>query len=548
MEEKRTVIKTGTAKKKIWDIEWNNQTFKYEITHFKTRQIQLRQNVLSLGKYIQVLGKKRFMMTEQYDLDKYDRVYAAYDDRACPTKFVLHSTSTGKKGILYAETSNSMYEWIKCINQQQSKHDWKCQFCTFLNKHNRSDICEMCGNSNEIERKNRSHGDDSKNNFNDVYEQLINMGFSDEISNKASNIYTSSIIKALKIANKMRLDLNVEIKKDDNKINDIHCIKIPIEMTGLNNCIEFEEFTLKIKYCDETLIKDVVNKSVEIPESLYYPRTFRIFLIKKDSFIGKLICSEDNGYEQLLNTKITKYKIQNIVSKGLSIQIENRFIHKIRENEITCKHMLQNNTTNPNACPIYLSMKKYSAFTEDSLNHLNEYVHFYDECNDKTKCKYGQKCFAFVRLENGGNNLADQCHMKLYRHPPRRRTIRLEENMKMFMINKKYTDNHYVYVPTPQDGVWYYNNKDGYLNALIFEVIYNKYKADLCLTAEDLEQEHLSILQIVDEKMKAKRHQIMGNPLTRGQMLALLLYTGCECNFDLCASQRKRDYTKWKWF
>eukprot|EP00484_Ammonia_sp_Unknown_P026388 CAMPEP_0197025842 /NCGR_PEP_ID=MMETSP1384-20130603/6059_1 /TAXON_ID=29189 /ORGANISM="Ammonia sp." /LENGTH=180 /DNA_ID=CAMNT_0042454419 /DNA_START=1 /DNA_END=543 /DNA_ORIENTATION=- len=31
-------------------------------------------------------------------------------------------------------------------------------------------------------------------------------------------------------------------------------------------------------------------------------------------------------------------------------------------------------------------------------------------------------------------------------------------------------------------------------------------------------------------------------------MLALILYTGCECNYDLCASQRSGDYRKWKWF
>eukprot|EP01083_Nonionella_stella_P246949 856776_1 len=31
-------------------------------------------------------------------------------------------------------------------------------------------------------------------------------------------------------------------------------------------------------------------------------------------------------------------------------------------------------------------------------------------------------------------------------------------------------------------------------------------------------------------------------------MLSLILYTGCECNYDLCASQRDGDYSKWKWF
>jgi len=79
-----------------------------------------------------------------------------------------------------------------------------------------------------------------------------------------------------------------------------------------------------------------------------------------------------------------------------------------------------------------------------------------------------------------------------------------------------------------------------------------------------------SILHIVDQKMECIRHKMMEYPLKRDQMLALVLYTGlknimssnshkntmiiyclllgCDCNYDLCASQRKGDYHKWKWF
>eukprot|EP01084_Bolivina_argentea_P304097 525120_1 len=32
------------------------------------------------------------------------------------------------------------------------------------------------------------------------------------------------------------------------------------------------------------------------------------------------------------------------------------------------------------------------------------------------------------------------------------------------------------------------------------------------------------------------------------EMLSLILYTGCDCNYDLCSSQRNEDYDKWKWF
>ena len=57
-----------------------------------------------------------------------------------------------------------------------------------------------------------------------------------------------------------------------------------------------------------------------------------------------------------------------------------------------------------------------------------------------------------------------------------------------------------------------------------------------------------SILKIVDEKMKSRRHSIIGAPLQRDEMLALILYTGADCNYDLCASQRRGNYRKWRWF
>ena len=31
-------------------------------------------------------------------------------------------------------------------------------------------------------------------------------------------------------------------------------------------------------------------------------------------------------------------------------------------------------------------------------------------------------------------------------------------------------------------------------------------------------------------------------------MLALVLYTGCDCNYAMCAAERSGDLTTWKWF
>ena len=48
--------------------------------------------------------------------------------------------------------------------------------------------------------------------------------------------------------------------------------------------------------------------------------------------------------------------------------------------------------------------------------------------------------------------------------------------------------------------------------------------------------------------MDCLRHKMMGYPLSRDYMLALILYTGCDCNYNLCSSQRNGDYHKWKFF
>ena len=45
--------------------------------------------------------------------------------------------------------------------------------------------------------------------------------------------------------------------------------------------------------------------------------------------------------------------------------------------------------------------------------------------------------------------------------------------------------------------------------------------------------------------MDSVYHKKLGQPLNRGQMMALILYTSGDCNYDMCKSQREGDYTKW---
>ena len=50
---------------------------------------------------------------------------------------------------------------------------------------------------------------------------------------------------------------------------------------------------------------------------------------------------------------------------------------------------------------------------------------------------------------------------------------------------------------------------------------------------------------------KEKGYDLSANsftPLHRAHMLALILYTGCDSNYAMCAAERDGDYETWKWF
>ena len=154
--------------------------------------------------------------------------------------------------------------------------------------------------------------------------------------------------------------------------------------------------------------------------------------------------------------------------------------------------------------------------------------------NDKPKCKYSDQCKSFKRLENGDYNISDLCHIKLYRHPPRTRNIKLSENMNAMVLNKNRKMNVPLYIPHSKDTVSiskYRDNPPCYLASLIVEVIGNGFGYDLCLECgvnDECKHNNYSIMKIVDayEKMNCKRHKIMDMPLNRADILAVVLYTG----------------------
>eukprot|EP01083_Nonionella_stella_P071601 192432_1 len=330
-------------------------------------------------------------------------------------------------------------------------------------------------------------------------------------------------------------------KKQQIKISvRMDCLDLP-DVSGWNYNLGVIE--LNALYSPNEKIKDILQCALHQLRTKHYPLRFEIDQFEQDSFTGALILNENT-----LNTPITEWEREDIDYLALNVYIQ--YVHKIESNNITCCHMKKASSADPFKCPVYARMMNSYQWNEDNLKHITDYEHFECEVSEKTECKFNDDCYAYKRLEQGANGIKDLCHMKLFRHPPRKRQITLQENVHSFVVqtetNQKYQK---VYQPTDDDKKQYERNElNGFLDALIEEVVSNGFKADLCLNDEDEKENNYSILSIVDNKMKCARHKAMGGFLNRAQMLSLILYTGCDCNYDLCASQRSGDYFKWKWF
>eukprot|EP01083_Nonionella_stella_P129074 391387_1 len=320
---------------------------------------------------------------------------------------------------------------------------------------------------------------------------------------------------------------------------------------------QFDPFSLNISHV--ATIQDLLNKCTQKINQILFPNAYRIWQIREESFLNMEVLLDIEIHDQLRIVRSTvrsrtlaTYNPNTIKTKGLTVSIINEYEHNIASPSITrCAYV--KNGQSPTVCPIYSSLKDATDekdMSELQLNHLYESSHFGDEFNEKPRCLQGNECKSFRNLENGGNALKDRCHVKIFRHPPRSsRQIKLAQNIHKFIVNTDEMQNHSLYEPTADDKKQFqWNKDDGFLNALINEVIRNGFKSDLCLTDNDCKNDTYSLLDVVDDKMNHPRHKQMGNVLSRDLMLSLVLYCGCECNYDLCASQRNGDYGKWKWF
>ena len=417
----------------------------------------------------------------------------------------------------------------------------------------------------------------------DVGRALVSMGFRTDSISRAIKLYETkygysyNIKKIQEIMS--QLDNTTEDEQKSSKPQTKE-LSIKIKADGKIDSKDITlNFDIKSVYRNKETIGDILDKIEKYIQAECHPVNVSIWMIEGYPLInyGRKSFMDTTYHPRSYNkTPITKYKKEDIIKIGLYVHFKVNYEHKITALSITCKHMNKLNSNNPLHCPIYYSMKQEYQYNEENLRHLTDYLHFVNEMEEKPECKFKDECKAYQRQENGeGNRIDDKCHMKLYKHPPRSRQIKLAQNVHSMIINKTQQDNHAIYEPTDVEKKKYgYTEDDGWLKVLIEEVIKNGYKSDLCLECtkdDDCKHDDYSILQIVNDKMKSNRHKMMDSPLNQAEMLSLILYTGfvlcfycgylsfdgqyeiyeylgCDCNYDLCKSQRDGNFVKWKWF
>eukprot|EP01084_Bolivina_argentea_P271297 461584_1 len=381
----------------------------------------------------------------------------------------------------------------------------------------------------------------SNDDFVQTYSKLINMGFNENIALTAATKYPSDVNKAM----------SYTVKITKNKIpQQFECVEIKIIVECRRNPEYSSIFDLSVPYSinNKYSLKQIIKDVMEYVHQQHNPIKFVAKKITKNSFINKELSDNDDDWRVWDGIYVTNYLKDDILTKGLYICADIAiYEHRVSSMNITCYNTLSNNSDehmDAFSCSIYAQMKNDQKFTEDNLQHLHKYNHFKNEYSDKDECKFGDECHTFKRLQLGGNKLEDRCHIKLYRHPPRTRTkLTSSPEINSFCLNNGWSENESLYKPTQDDKKEFeYNEKDGYLKALIKEVIDNGFRSDLFVAGDDPNDEKdddYSLLQVVENKLNCVRHKQMGSPLNRAEMLSIILYTSSDCNYDLCSVQRE---------
>eukprot|EP01084_Bolivina_argentea_P264558 448154_1 len=292
-------------------------------------------------------------------------------------------------------------------NVSPDSRQWACSSCTYLNEW-KSTKCTICNTDVPQNKQWRCQ----------TCKQLCN---SDE-----TECFVCVILdEPIQIETKYTPLAELAHKNDE-------MIEIKLNISNPSDDRFNHEFLIFALYSKQETLGNVFDKVEKHLNDKYKPIKLKYDIV--DGFAGY------NDIESIRNRAITYYDKTEFID-GLNVSVKVEYVHKVHNISINCEYMKKNNTNNPLHCAIYYAMKEQYEYSQDNLNHILSYNHFANEYLEKPQCKYGQDCKAYIRSENGQNRLNDTCHMKIYRHPPRTRNIKLSENINSLVINKNEEQN-----------------------------------------------------------------------------------------------------------
>ena len=368
---------------------------------------------------------------------------------------------------------------------------------------------------------------------------------------------------------------------------------------------EYDYYVLRDFNCDDfelLLTPDITPELGKNIPCILLKRGHKLCDYKLHDYIEASISNSDNennenetninGSKLMLTLQLCeRARLMDFVySNSIKLNDDARFKHESEFGETN----ICNKGVN---CSHYIKFKYNYDYNESSLSHLQNKYH-----EDKDDCKYGENCYAYQRLfllsssSNGTNKcqlFKDICHTTIYNHPPRDRVKKLlNKQSSIFKFDKlndcelqdkinfemvKSIDDEWanmlgvkpkiehdiftLYKPDGNDLIKLSQESD-FVNELIKEVIKNGYGKEICKPGtvntgtsniNNCNIETKWIFNLINEKMNHPRHVKYGQPLNRGEILALILYTGTDCNYNLCKCLRefKNSFNycnKWKWF
>ena len=308
----------------------------------------------------------------------------------------------------------------------------------------------------------------------------------------------------------------------------LECVSIKCKISDVNTAyIEFNMPTnwhkKSFNSCKESLFV-LIKDSINIHCGRGITNDMQLFIINKSKSSDVVTW---NLYKMNDTDSMNDFQIRNKHIFALLFHQHKRILQKYN-NQDCCPNGLK--------CVIYNEMKNNYKYTRDNYNHLLEFNHFRNDIINKPICKYGTDCNAFKRMDmyNDGKNrkrkkqdsnrFDDKCHLAIFRHPPRNdRQARMSQNANKLIIIDKATKIQEA------------KKMDYKIEDLIFEVCNNGYKSDLYLYDAALSSwfNFFTLLYVANEKMDSIYHKKLKSPLNRAEMLALILYTSCDCNYDL---------------